>query len=165
MSAKLPATPDGGGVISEPRRGPDAPAVPDALAGDPGFLLARAGGAAIRRLNRALARHGLRSRQYTVLTAAAEPPGRSQRDLGELLGIDPSAVVAIVDDLERDGLVRREPHPLDRRTRLIVATDAGRARWRDVAGSAGEVEAALLARLDADERALLVDLLRRLVLD
>jgi MarR family transcriptional regulator, lower aerobic nicotinate degradation pathway regulator len=139
--------------------------VPSALARDPGFLLARAGGAAIRRLNRALARHGLRSRQYTALTAAAEPPGRSQRDLGELLGIDPSAVVAIVDDLERAGLVRREPHPLDRRTRLIVATDAGRSRLADVADSAGEVEAALLAGLDAGERATLVDLLGRLALD
>jgi MarR family transcriptional regulator, lower aerobic nicotinate degradation pathway regulator len=139
--------------------------VPAALARDPGFLLARAGGAAIRRLNRALATHGLRSRQYTVLTAAAEPPGRSQRDLGELLGVDPSAVVAIVDDLEREGLVRREPHPLDRRTRLIVATDAGRARLRDVADSADEVESALLAGLDADERATLVGLLSRLALD
>jgi MarR family transcriptional regulator, lower aerobic nicotinate degradation pathway regulator len=139
--------------------------VPSALARDPGFLLARAGGAAIRRLNRALARHGLRSRQYTVLTAAAEPPGRSQRDLGELLGIDPSAVVAIVDDLEREGLVRREPHPLDRRTRLIVATDAGRSRLAEVAGSTGEVEAALLARLAPGERATLVDLLGRLALD
>lgn len=157
-SARLLRTPSRGGVISETR-------LPAALAADPGFLLARAGGSAIRRLNRALARHGLRSRQYTVLTAAAEPPGRSQRDLGELLGIDPSAVVAIVDDLERDGLVRREPHPLDRRTRLIVATDAGRDRLRDVADSAGEVESALLADLDADERSALVGLLQRLALD
>jgi DNA-binding MarR family transcriptional regulator len=151
--------PSRGGDISEP------PAVPAALARDPGFLLARAGGAAIRALNRSLARHGLRSRQYTVLTAAAEAPGRSQRDLGELLGVDPSAVVAIVDDLERDGLVRREPHPLDRRTRLIVATGAGRARLADVAGSAGEVGTALLAGLAEDERATLVELLGRLALD
>jgi DNA-binding MarR family transcriptional regulator len=152
-------------AISEPRRGPDALDVPAALAHDPGFLLARAGGAAIRRLNRALAGHGLRSRQYSVLTAAAEPPGRSQRDLGELLGIDPSAVVAIVDGLEREGLVRREPHPLDRRTRLIVATDAGQARLREVAGPVEDVRAALLGHLAADERAVLVDLLRRLALD
>jgi DNA-binding MarR family transcriptional regulator len=100
-----------------------------------------------------------------VLIAAAEAPGRSQRDLGELLGVDPSAVVAIVDDLERDGLVRREPHPLDRRTRLIVATDTGRDRLADVAGSAGEVGAALLAGLAAEERATLVELLGRLALE
>ncbi|MCO1660964.1 MarR family winged helix-turn-helix transcriptional regulator [Pseudonocardia humida] len=139
--------------------------MPDTLAGDVGFRLARAGGAAIRNLNRALARHGLRSRQYTVLVAAAETPGRSQRGLGELLGVDPSAVVAIVDDLERDGLVRREAHPVDRRTRLVVATDAGRARLVEIAGSVGEVDAALLGDLDAGERATLLDLLGRLALD
>jgi DNA-binding MarR family transcriptional regulator len=131
------------------------------LTEDAGFLLARAGGRAIRNLNRALQPHGLRSRHVTALGVAAESAGRSQRELGEVLDIDPSAVVAVVDDLERAGLVRREPHPEDRRTRLIVATDEGRARYREAAELAAAVDDELLGDLDADERATLVRLLAR----
>jgi MarR family transcriptional regulator, lower aerobic nicotinate degradation pathway regulator len=166
LGSSLTGERDREGVIGGPRRGlGPGPAVPAALADDVGFRLARAGGAAIRNLNRALARHGLRSRHYTVLVAAAEAPGRSQRELGELLGVDPSAVVAIVDDLERDGLVRRDAHPDDRRTRLVVATAAGRDRLGEVGASVRAAHASLLADLDAGERAVLVALLGRLALD
>jgi DNA-binding MarR family transcriptional regulator len=130
-----------------------------------GYLLARAGGRAIRDLNRALQPYGLRSRHFTVLTVAAEAAGRSQRDLGELLGIDPSAVVAIVDDLARAGLVRRDPHPDDRRTRLVVATDAGRARLVEARALTRDLGDALQAGLTPAERAQLLDLLRRLAAD
>lgn len=127
-----------------------------------GYLLARAGGRAIRDLNRALHSFGLRSRHYTVLVVAAESVGRSQRGLSELLGIDPSALVAIVDDLVRDGLVRRDPDPEDRRTRLIVATDAGRARVAEARALAETVNEDLQSKLDPAERELLLDLLRRI---
>jgi DNA-binding MarR family transcriptional regulator len=43
------------------------------------------------------------------------------------LQVHPTSVTNTVDRLERDELVRREPHPEDRRTTLIVITDAGRA--------------------------------------
>jgi DNA-binding MarR family transcriptional regulator len=146
-----------GGAITAPR--PPGPPFPT---GDAGFLLARAGGRAIRALNRALQPHGLRSRHYTALGVAADGGGRSQRELGELLDIDPSAVVALVDDLERAGLVRRDPHPDDRRTRLIVATAEGRARLREAAEPAAAVDDLLLADLDPAERATLVRLLARI---
>jgi DNA-binding MarR family transcriptional regulator len=130
-----------------------------------GYLLARAGGRAIRDFNRALQSSGLRSRHYTVLAAAAESAGRSQRDLSAALGIDPSALVAIVDDLAQAGLVRRDPHPDDRRTRLIVATDEGRARLEEFHALAREVDDELQADLDPDERSTLLELLRRVVGD
>jgi MarR family transcriptional regulator, lower aerobic nicotinate degradation pathway regulator len=136
-------------------------ALPEALATGTGYLLARAGGRAISDLNRALQAHGMRSRHYTVLLVAAEDGNRSQRDLGDLLGIDPSAVVTIVDDLVRDGLVRREPHPADRRTRRIVATRTGRSRITKLRALADAVDDALLANLDDEERATLRGLLRR----
>ena len=127
-----------------------------------GFLLARAGGRAIRDLNRKLQPFGMRSRHYTVLAVAAEGTGRSQRELSETLGIDPSALVAIVDDLARDGLVRREPHPDDRRTRLVVATEAGRTRLDEARALAREVDADLQAGLTAPEREALLGILRRI---
>ena len=40
---------------------------------------------------------------------------------------DPSYITALVDDLDERGLARREPAPYDRRVKIIVLTDAGRA--------------------------------------
>ena len=129
-----------------------------------GYLLARAGGRAIRDLNRALQQFGMRSRHYTVLVVAAEG-GRSQRELSDMLGLDPSAVVAIVDDLAREDLVRREPHPEDRRTRLVLATEQGRRRLQEARDLARGVDASLQDRLSPDEQQTLVELLRRVAVE
>lgn len=138
--------------------------LPVPLAEGVGYLLARAGGRAIRDFNRALQGFGMRSRHYTVLVVAADG-GRSQRELSDMVGLDPSAVVAVVDDLARQELVRREPHPVDRRTRLVVATEQGMRRLQEVRDLARDVDASLQARLSPDEQRTLVDLLRRIAVE
>jgi DNA-binding MarR family transcriptional regulator len=149
-----------GGTIGDVRTAADP--TRQTLTGNAGFLLARAAGRSIRSLNRALEPFDMRSRHYTVLMAAAEHGGLSQREIGGLLGIDPSAVVALVDDLQRVGYVRRDPHPEDRRTRLVVVTDAGRDVLARASGLAAQVHDKILAPLSPDERALLITLLRRI---
>jgi DNA-binding MarR family transcriptional regulator len=54
----------------------------------------------------------------------AEPA--TLRALAELLAADPPYVTLIVDDLEERGLVKRTPHPEDRRAKLVKLTAAGR---------------------------------------
>jgi DNA-binding MarR family transcriptional regulator len=98
-----------------------------------------------------------------VLAAAAEYGGLSQRELSALLAIDPSAIVALVDDLERSRLVRRQPHPGDRRTRLIVTTTEGQAVLARARALSAAVDDELLAPLSGTERATLLDLLRRII--
>lgn len=49
------------------------------------------------------------------------------RELGALLGADPPYTTVLVDDLQERGLVRRTPHPDDRRRKLVHLTDRGRA--------------------------------------
>lgn len=49
------------------------------------------------------------------------------RALAERLAADPPYVTLMIDDLEKRGLVRRTPHPEDRRAKLVALTDAGRA--------------------------------------
>jgi DNA-binding MarR family transcriptional regulator len=51
----------------------------------------------------------------------------SMRELAEMLGIDPPNATAVVDDLESLGLVRRRPHPEDRRAKLVEVTSKGQA--------------------------------------
>jgi MarR family transcriptional regulator, lower aerobic nicotinate degradation pathway regulator len=155
------------GRESQRRVPPTPPTPPDLERGGPcdaGFLLARAGGRAIRSLNRALEPFGLRSRHYTVLIASAEHGGLSQRELGDLLGIDPSAVVALVDDLQKAGFIRRDPHPEDRRTRLVALTAEGAEAFARASVLAVEVDDETLGPLDPDERAELLRLLRRIAL-
>ncbi|OPX13332.1 MarR family transcriptional regulator [Mycobacterium sp. AT1] len=139
------------------RNPPSAPA----LSRDPGFLLARAGGRAIRGFNRALDELGLRSRHYTVLVAVNERGGLAQRELSEILDVDPSAVVAIVDDLQGAGHVTRAAHPDDRRTKMVVLTDTGRLLLAELAPLSTAVDEQILAALDPDERDQFIDMLRR----
>lgn len=48
--------------------------------------------------------------------------------VGSRLQVHPTSVTSVIDRLEKQGLVRREPHRTDRRTKLAVLTDAGRDR-------------------------------------
>ena len=143
----------------------DASTDATALTDDVGFLLSRASGVVVRASNASLAGHGLRVRSYSVLLLAADSPdGVSQRELADVLGLDPSQVVLLVDELAAAGLVQRRPSAADRRTKLVVATEAGRAA-RAAAGR--DVDATLarqLAELSAGEQQLLREMLIRLVL-
>jgi DNA-binding MarR family transcriptional regulator len=56
---------------------------------------------------------------------AAEP--KTLRAIAEWLAADAPYVTLMVDDLEQRGLVRRRPHPEDRRAKLVQLTAAGRA--------------------------------------
>ena len=129
-----------------------------------GFLMSRASGQLVRATNGALAEHGLRVRQYSVLCLVCEAAeGQSQRDLAEVLGLDPSQVVALVDDLHRAGLVERRPAPADRRTKLVVPTELGRDVRKRAAARADARLVAALEPLTESEQATLRGLLARVV--
>ncbi|HWK21138.1 MAG TPA: MarR family transcriptional regulator [Microbacteriaceae bacterium] len=134
-----------------------------AFATDPGLLLARANADSIAATNRALAEFGLRVRSYAVLAAAASAIRPTQRELAEFLRLDPSQVVALVDDLERRGLVRREVDPADRRVNAIVATEEGASLSTLASTAVTEAREHRLAALTSEELATLTELLARVV--
>jgi DNA-binding MarR family transcriptional regulator len=136
-----------------------------ALTDDIGFLLSRASGLVVRASNAALAGHGLRVRPYSVLLLACDAEeGLSQRELADVLGLDPSQVVLLVDELTRAGLVERRVSATDRRTKLVTATDAGRAVRETAARDVDGALTAQLGDLSADERGHLQALLTQLLL-
>jgi DNA-binding MarR family transcriptional regulator len=133
-----------------------------ALSDDLGFLLSRVSGLVVRATNAALAEDGLRVRHYSVLSLACDTEGgMSQRGLAAVLGLDPSQVVALVDELVDAGLVERRPDPADRRTRLVVATAAGRRKRTSAARRAAAGLQDPLGPLSEDEQAMLRALLSR----
>jgi DNA-binding MarR family transcriptional regulator len=82
----------------------------------------------LARLNAVLKPYGLTFPRYEALMLlyfsrrGSLPLGK----MGVRLQVHRTSVTNIIDQLERSGLVRREPHPTDRRTTLAEITDAGR---------------------------------------
>jgi DNA-binding MarR family transcriptional regulator len=68
----------------------------------------------------------------------------------------------VLADLERAGLVSRERDAADRRRNVVAATPAAEPALERLDARVAEAQAALLAPLDAAERAQLLDLLARL---
>jgi MarR family transcriptional regulator, organic hydroperoxide resistance regulator len=62
-----------------------------------------------------------------TLMRLAKQDGVSMGDMARGIGCDPSYITALVDDLDERGLASREPSPDDRRVKIIVLTEAGRA--------------------------------------
>lgn len=75
--------------------------------------------------------------------------------------MDPSTLVAILNDLERDALAERRRDPADRRRHIVRITPAGRAAAAAVEEAVSAVEREAFADLDEDEIAQLHELLAR----
>ncbi|MHB8531562.1 MAG: MarR family winged helix-turn-helix transcriptional regulator [Solirubrobacteraceae bacterium] len=140
-------------------RGP----IPGELAQFPGYLLARLGESSRRRFRDALEQAGgLHPRLFGVMTMVAAQPGVTQQQLHEQTGIDPSSMVAVIDELEEQGLAERRPHPGDRRARAIYLTEAGLQTLEHVKQVAASLQRELLAPLTPAEARTLHALLRKL---
>jgi DNA-binding MarR family transcriptional regulator len=99
------------------------------------------------------------TRVLALRRLAAQP--LTLRALAERLVADPPYVTLIVDDLEERGLVRRTPHPDDRRSKLVQLTTAGRAAATRADAILDEPPAAL-RDLPAQDLATLLRVLERM---
>jgi DNA-binding MarR family transcriptional regulator len=68
---------------------------------------------------------GLPFSRYRAMKRLAAAPV-TLRALADAMGTDAPATTVIVNDLEARGLVRREPHPEDRRAKVVSLTAEGR---------------------------------------
>lgn len=132
------------------------------VGGDLAFLLARANAVSLSRANSALAEHGLKVRPYSVLALVAADARPSQRELSEFLRLDPSQIVALVDDLESRGLVERAPDPSDRRANVVLITEEGRALYASARTSTVAAEERAFAELSPLDHERLTAFLRTL---
>lgn len=131
------------------------------LAGSIGFLLSKLGFLTSSRFTAALAPLGITPGHFGLLRIIDVSGPDSQQAFGEALGIPPSRMVALVDDLEEKGLVERRRSAEDRRVNLLYLTPEGRGVL-STAGEAGETwQEELLADLSTAERDELLRLLQR----
>lgn len=99
-----------------------------------------------------LGRHGLGEKEFALLSVIAAEPGRSQRRLGEVLLIDRTTIVSLVDGLERAGLVARERAAQDRRMIAVRPTAEGERVLAAATADVAAAEEEFLAPLPEAER-------------
>ncbi|RAJ86168.1 DNA-binding MarR family transcriptional regulator [Streptomyces sp. PsTaAH-137] len=116
-------------------------------------------------LAEALEPYGVNPREVGVLSViAADGEERSQHELAQLVGVDRTTMVALIDALEGKGLVERRRSAVDRRRNVVALTPAGVACQRDADRARIEAERAYLAPLDEQSAAALTETLRTLYL-
>ena len=108
--------------------------------------LMRAAESVTSRTSRKMAEHDLTISQFGVLEALLHKGAMCQRDVAAKILKSTGNITLVIDNLEKQGLVRRERSVEDRRYYSIVLTDTG----RDVIEKAfAEVEAAVVTEMSA----------------
>lgn len=110
----------------------------------------------------ALRPHGLTFARFEalVLLYHSQRGSLPMRVMGQRLQLHPTSVTNIVDRLEGDGLVKRIPHPTDRRTTLVEITEAGEQRRAEATEAVTSVRFGLRGLTDRQTVAL-TDLLSK----
>lgn len=99
--------------------------------------------------------HGLSMWGYTVLSDLAHRPAGTQLALAKAIGYDKSRLIPLLDQLEREELIVREPDPADRRAHTVRLTKAGKALQATVQADIRAMENEFLSGFSAtDQRAL-----------
>jgi len=140
----------------------DTPATPSRLRRIPSRLLAMAAAHADRLVTAGLADAGAHKWHYAVLAALHDGGPASQADLSRRTGIYRSDMVAVLNELEVRGLLRRTPDPADRRRNVISITRQGDRQLTRLDTLVTSLQNTLLAPLSTADREQLVDLLSRL---
>lgn len=113
-------------------------------------------GQLLRRLRSETNADGLSWSQSTALARLIRGGPMTTADLARAEAVKPQSMGATLAELEREGLVARQPHPTDGRQVLFAPTEAGHEARRQRSAAKQKWLVAALSELDADERRLLV---------
>jgi DNA-binding MarR family transcriptional regulator len=94
---------------------------------------------------------GINGREAAVLRAIDNPHPLAQGEIARRMGIDRTTMVALIDDLQARGFVRRRQDPGDRRKNVVELTDVGQDITRQAAKAGQQVEQTFLSPLSAEE--------------
>lgn len=106
---------------------------------------------------------GITPVQYAALQTVANRPGIDQRTLARAIALDTSTTGGVVDRLESRGCLERRTSPEDRRSRLLVLTEAGEMLLAEAVPAMLRAQDLILAPLSARQRTEFMKLLHLLV--
>jgi DNA-binding MarR family transcriptional regulator len=140
-----------------------ATARPPALRALPTYVLAKLGRLAQRLTQESIAGQGLLLPHVSVLITLDDFGPLAQHELADRLALNRSHLVHYVDELESREAVRRDRDPQDRRRQVVSLTPAGRTLLARLRTPIDEVQERFLAVLSEHERAVLMELLVRVL--
>ncbi|WP_247786838.1 MarR family transcriptional regulator [Bradyrhizobium sp. 170] len=129
------------------------------------YLLRQAQAATRLAMERSLAGLGVTSPQFVVLTMLKAYPGLSGADLARVAMLAPQTVGVIIRNLERDGAIRKTPHPIHGRVLQWTVTRRGAALLDRCRRHARAVERRLAAGLPANAQRMIRRWLARIAAD
>jgi DNA-binding MarR family transcriptional regulator len=127
-----------------------------------GFLLARLGFAFKGKTIATFEKAGFELYDYGVLALLAEGARETQATIADALTVDPSRLVALLDSLEKRGLIVRQRDVQDRRRHVVSITADGKRELGRLRSMIKRLEEEFFAPLDAESRKALHELLLRL---
>jgi DNA-binding MarR family transcriptional regulator len=129
------------------------------------YLLRQAQAAARLAMERALTDLGVTPPQFVVLTMLRAYPGLSGADLARVALLTPQTVGVIIRNLERDGAIRKTPHPVHGRVLQWTLTRRGATRLDKCRRRAQDIERRLMAGLPKQAQATIRRWLARIATD
>jgi DNA-binding MarR family transcriptional regulator len=126
------------------------------------FLLAQVGASAAREFTKALTPLNFSPPEAGILRLLGRSPGIIQQELAKRLDMHASRLVAVIDELEKRGLVARETNPADRRVYSLRLTQTGIDALAAIGAVARTHNEAICNGLDDSERLQLAALLGKI---
>lgn len=127
-----------------------------------GFLLAKAYQRACALFKERFDPYDLTPQQFGLLGFLWRQDGQSQAELSQRSQIDRTTMGGLVDRLEKEGLVRRAPHPEDRRAYRILLTQKGKGLEQELSAIAKEVIDDFVSPITREEHEALIRILEKL---
>lgn len=127
------------------------------------FLLAKVGQVATTRFTAKLAPYGVKAKHVGLLALLSGGTRDFQQELGRRLGVAPSLIVAMADELEQLGAITRIRDPDDRRKSTLEVTDSGRDLLKKCTRALQEVDDELLTHVSQADREVLHKILNPLL--
>jgi DNA-binding MarR family transcriptional regulator len=104
-----------------------------------------------RVINEILSRYGSTQVQWTALHFLSEDPGMNQSTLAQLMQIQSSTAVRLVDRMIREGLIKKEKLIRDRRHSQLYCTSKGLDIYNQIKPQAQKINADLTENITEQE--------------
>jgi DNA-binding MarR family transcriptional regulator len=127
-----------------------------------GYNLRRAHQASWRTYVSFIGENKIRPGLFSLLILTRSNPGIAQIELGTHLGVDKASIVALLDRLERAGLIERRRCTRDRRRQGIFLTEAGSAELEALMGQVRQLERHMASRFNKLELEQFLGFLQRM---
>jgi DNA-binding MarR family transcriptional regulator len=128
------------------------------------LLIAQLARGTRRRIEQAVAPIGLRPRELLALQHLRERGPSAQQALADMIGVDATNLVAILNSLEDAGLIQRSRDRADRRRAIITISRQGERLLADLDRALRQLDDEILAPLTYSEREMLNSLLIKTVM-